>query len=66
MKALKESFFWFAVFIGVLILMSHEQSYREEYVKSLEKVVAKCIDGGAVTIGDEVYLCNTYNTGERI
>ena len=36
------------------------------YTTSLEKVVAKCLQGGAVTVGREVYLCSTYNTGEKI
>jgi hypothetical protein len=36
------------------------------YQQELEKVLARCFDDKAIQVGDRVYLCHLYDTGERI
>ena len=38
----------------------------EQYRGALEKVLANCFDDKAIQVGDRVYLCHLYDTGERI
>ena len=64
-KHLKAALFWCCFFMFVLFWLSMDNG-KSEYTHSLEKVVAKCLDGGAVTIGDKVYLCATYDTGTKL
>lgn len=62
---LKAATFWIVFFVFVLYWISEKPGDRK-YVNELEKVVAKCLEGGAVTVGNQVHLCSTYDTGERI
>ena len=62
MKQLREAIF-FAMFFGFLLYWTSPDA-NQQYTKDLEKVVAKCFDGGAVTIDSKVYLCGIYDTGE--
>jgi hypothetical protein len=36
------------------------------YTQGLEKVLANCFDGKGVQVGEKMYLCHLYDTGERI
>ena len=76
LRSFREAFFWAnqmntnfikaaAWWLITLLIALWWLSPDKQYVTELEKVVARCIDGGAVTVGNEVYLCNVYNTGER-
>lgn len=62
---LKTAIYWL-LFFAFLLYWTSPDGRDKEYTKSLEKIVAKCLDGGAVTIGGEVHLCSVYNIGERI
>ena len=46
---IKEAIFFACFFIFLLYWTSPDAAKNDSYTKSLEKVVAKCIDGGAVT-----------------
>lgn len=63
-RVMKAAFFWIAFAMFLLYWISEKPEKR--YVNELEKVVARCLDGGAITVGGEVYLCNTYAINERI
>ena len=63
---LKTAIYWALFFAFLLYWTSPDGANNKAYTKSLEKIVAKCLDGGAVTIGGEVHLCSVYNIGEKI
>lgn len=55
--------------LAVYAIAQHQDAADAEYTKNLESVVAKCLSnpvGQPITIGNEIYLCSIYNTGEKI
>lgn len=64
-RALKAATFWI-VFFAVILYWISEKPGDKRYVNELERVVARCLDGGSVIIDKKVFLCSTYDTGEKI
>ena len=55
--------------LAVYAIAQRQDAADVEYTRSLEQVVAKCLSnpvGQPITIGNEIYLCSIYNTGEKI
>lgn len=55
--------------LAVYAIAQRQDAADAEYTRNLESVVAKCLSnpvGQPITIGNEIYLCSIYNTGEKI
>ena len=55
--------------LAVYAIAQRQDAADAEYTRNLEQVVAKCLSnpvGQPITIGNEIYLCSIYNTGEKI
>lgn len=55
--------------LAVYAIAQRQDAADAEYTRNLEQVVAKCLSnpvGQPITIGNEIYLCSNYNTGEKI
>ena len=55
--------------LAVYAIAPRQDAADAEYTRNLESVVAKCLSnpvGQPITIGNEIYLCSIYNTGEKI
>lgn len=55
--------------LAVYAIAQRQDAADAEYTRNLEQVVAKCLSnpvGQPITIGEDIYLCSIYNTGEKI
>ena len=55
--------------IAIYAVMQRQDAEDVEYTKNLEQIVATCLSdttGKPIMIGNEIYLCSIYNTGEKI
>lgn len=55
--------------LAVYAIAQRQDAADAEYTRNLEQVVVKCLSnpvGQPITIGNEIYLCSIYNTGEKI
>ena len=65
-KTIKECTFWGVFFITLLVWLSLDDiQANKSYQQSLERVVANCFDGKAVTVGEKIYLCGMTDIGEK-
>ena len=55
--------------LAVYAIAQRQDAADAEYTRNLEQVVAKCLSnpgGQPIAIGEEIYLCSIYNTGEKM
>lgn len=55
--------------LAIYAVMQRQDAEDVEYTKNLEQIVATCLSdttGKPIMIGNEIYLCSIYNTGEKI
>lgn len=55
--------------LAIYAIVQRQDAEDVEYTKNLEGVVAKCLSnptGQPIAIGNEIFLCSIYNTGEKV
>lgn len=65
---MKTALYILALF-AIYAIVQRQDAAEAEYTKNLEGVVAKCLNsniGQPIVIGDEIFLCSIYNTGEKV
>ena len=60
---------YLVLLLSVYAIAQRQDAADAEYTRNLESIVARCLSnpvGQPITIGNEIYLCSIYNTGEKI
>lgn len=55
--------------LAIYAIVQRQDAADAEYTKNLETVVAQCLSDGTgrpITIGNKIFFCSIYDTGEKI